>query len=216
MSSDFIARLIGMVLFVILGVSLGTYLGEAAHSNINIPPFSVEQYAITFGLVGALFGLIITPLISTRPVRALRNLISRLTAQTLVAALIGLIAGLIVAALLSFPFSRLPGALGMIMPFVGVILFGYFGVAIFLMRTNDIFSVLGSIAGRGSALPGGEGVGSLADRTPEYADPLHEHFLHPAEVRNGAYVVPEAPGYSIEMHPSSIAALRFPDGAEWR
>ncbi len=165
MSSDFIARLIGMVLFVILGVSLGTYLGEAAHSNINIPPFSVEQYAITFGLVGALFGLIITPLISTRPVRALRNLISRLTAQTLVAALIGLIAGLIVAALLSFPFSRLPGALGMIMPFVGVILFGYFGVAIFLMRTNDIFSVLGSIAGRGSALPGGEGVGSLADRT---------------------------------------------------
>jgi uncharacterized protein YacL len=165
MSSDFIARLIGMVLFVILGVSLGTYLGEAAHSNINIPPFSVEQYAITFGLVGALFGLIITPLISTRPVRALRNLISRLTAQTLVAALIGLIAGLIVAALLSFPFSRLPGALGMIMPFVGVILFGYFGVAIFLMRTNDIFSVLSSIAGRGSALPGGEGVGSLADRT---------------------------------------------------
>jgi len=58
--------------------------------------------------------------------------------------------------------------------------------------------------------------GSLADRTTEYADHLHEHFIHPAVVRNGAYVVPEAPGYSIEMHPDSIAALRFPDGAEWR
>jgi len=58
--------------------------------------------------------------------------------------------------------------------------------------------------------------GSLEDRTTEYADHLHEHFLHPSVVRNGAYVVPEAPGYSIEMHPESIAALRFPDGAEWR
>lgn len=58
--------------------------------------------------------------------------------------------------------------------------------------------------------------GSLHDRTTEYADHLHEHFLHPAQVRNGAYVVPEAPGYSIEMHPASIEALRYPDGAEWR
>jgi L-fuconate dehydratase len=58
--------------------------------------------------------------------------------------------------------------------------------------------------------------GSLDDRTTEYADHLHEHFVHPAAVRNGAYVVPEAPGNSIEMHASSIAALRFPDGAEWR
>jgi L-fuconate dehydratase len=58
--------------------------------------------------------------------------------------------------------------------------------------------------------------GSLDNRTTEWADHLHEHFLHPATVRNGAYVVPEAPGYSIEMRPESMAALRFPDGAEWR
>lgn len=58
--------------------------------------------------------------------------------------------------------------------------------------------------------------GSLVDRTTEYADHLHEHFLHPAIVRNGAYVLPTAPGYSIEMHPASMEALRFPDGGEWR
>jgi L-fuconate dehydratase len=58
--------------------------------------------------------------------------------------------------------------------------------------------------------------GSLDNRTTEWADHLHEHFLHPATVRNGAYVLPEAPGYSIEMLPESIATLRFPDGAEWR
>jgi hypothetical protein len=29
-------------------------------------------------------------------------------------------------------------------------------------------------------------------------------------------VLPTAPGYSIEMLPESLDALRFPDGAEWR
>lgn len=58
--------------------------------------------------------------------------------------------------------------------------------------------------------------GSLDDRTTEYASHLHEHFVHPAEVRQGRYLPPEAPGYSIEMHPESILALAYPDGAEWR
>jgi L-fuconate dehydratase len=58
--------------------------------------------------------------------------------------------------------------------------------------------------------------GSLADRTTEFADHLHEHFLHPAVVRDGRYVAPLAPGYSAEMHPDSLARLAFPGGAEWR
>ncbi|MFM8484570.1 MAG: enolase C-terminal domain-like protein [Actinomycetota bacterium] len=58
--------------------------------------------------------------------------------------------------------------------------------------------------------------GSLVDRTTEFASHLHEHFIHPVRIRDGAYVVPEAPGYSIEMHADSIRALSFPDGAEWR
>lgn len=58
--------------------------------------------------------------------------------------------------------------------------------------------------------------GSLVDRTTEYASHLHEHFIHPVRIRNGAYVVPEEPGYSIEMRPESIAMLSYPDGAEWR
>ena len=58
--------------------------------------------------------------------------------------------------------------------------------------------------------------GSLADRTTEYASHLHEHFVDPAVVRNGRYVVPEAPGYSAQMHAESIVQLTFPSGAEWR
>jgi L-fuconate dehydratase len=58
--------------------------------------------------------------------------------------------------------------------------------------------------------------GSLDDRTTEFADHLHEHFVHPAVVRDGRYVVPTAPGYSIDLLPESYASLAFPDGDVWR
>jgi L-fuconate dehydratase len=58
--------------------------------------------------------------------------------------------------------------------------------------------------------------GSLEDRTTEFADHLHEHFVHPALVRDGRYLVPDSPGYSADLHPESLAALTFPGGSEWR
>jgi uncharacterized protein YacL len=134
MSVDFIARLVGMVAFAILGVYWGINLGGLSEQP--------ELYAVVLGLLGALMGLIITPYISTRPMRAVRGLLGRVSAQTLVAGLIGLMAGLIVAALLAFPVSLLPPPFGDILPFIGVILFSYFGIAVFVMRQNDIFSVL--------------------------------------------------------------------------
>jgi L-fuconate dehydratase len=57
---------------------------------------------------------------------------------------------------------------------------------------------------------------ALDGRCAEFADHLHEHFLHPVQVRDGRYLVPEAPGYSVEMRPQSLAALAFPNGSEWR
>lgn len=56
----------------------------------------------------------------------------------------------------------------------------------------------------------------LDHRMTEFADHLHEHFVDPVTVRGGRYVVPTAPGYSIEMRPESLAELEFPHGAEWR
>ena len=57
---------------------------------------------------------------------------------------------------------------------------------------------------------------SLDDRIVEYVDHLHEHFLHPVTIREGRYVVPAEPGYSITMKPESLEQFRFPDGATWR
>jgi L-fuconate dehydratase len=57
--------------------------------------------------------------------------------------------------------------------------------------------------------------GRLDGRMIEYVDHLHEHFLDPVVVRDGRYRLPEAPGYSAEMRPASLAAFRFPDGSTW-
>jgi len=46
---------------------------------------------------------------------------------------------------------------------------------------------------------------SKADRVTEYVDHLHEHFLNPPKVRNGAYFPPLEPGFSIEMRSETLA-----------
>jgi len=57
--------------------------------------------------------------------------------------------------------------------------------------------------------------GSLDNRVIEYVDHLHEHFLDPVTIRNGRYMPPTAPGYSIEMRSESLRRFRFPDGEAW-
>ncbi len=46
--------------------------------------------------------------------------------------------------------------------------------------------------------------GSLENRVLEYVDHLHEHFVDPVVMRDGNYMPPDAPGYSIEMKPESL------------
>ena len=57
---------------------------------------------------------------------------------------------------------------------------------------------------------------SLDGRYVEFADHLHEHFVNPVVVENGAYRLPTAPGYGVELKPASIAAHLFPGGEVWR
>src|SRR3990172_6686642 len=131
MSIEFFLRLVGMVVLAVGGIYLGVYLGRLAEGP-------VELWASIFALVGALTGLIITPFLTTRPIRAFRTLMSQVSAQTMVSGLLGLIVGLVVAALVSFPLSLLPSPFGQLLPFIGALVFVYLGVAIFVMRQNDI------------------------------------------------------------------------------
>jgi uncharacterized protein YacL len=146
MSHEFVFRILGMVVFGLLGGYFGVDLA-------TVTTITTEEGAIIFGLVGALFGLVLTPTITTRPINSLRALLNQLDTRTLGAGLAGLTVGLVIAALLAFPLSLLPSPLGEVFPFIGVLLFGYIGVAVFISRKNDIFSAFGgrvfSMADRG-------------------------------------------------------------------
>lgn len=162
MSADFIFRILGMIGFAIGGALWGKDLGVTANMNATANTMTVDQYSFVIGAVGALVGLILTPYITTRPMRALGKLLKTVSAQTLLSALIGLISGLIVAALFSFPISLLPAPFGKILPFVGVLIFGYAGVALFVMRQTDLFNIFSSLRGSSSSA-GKEGSGAFAE-----------------------------------------------------
>jgi len=148
-SADFIARLLGMVVLSIAGVYAGISVGQLA----NEP----ELYAVVFALVGALIGLIATPWFTVRPIRALRARLAELSARKLVVGLIGLLAGLLVSALVTFPLAQLPQPFRDFLPFLAVLFFSYLGVAVFVMRANDIFNVLAMIFSGKGASGGTEG-----------------------------------------------------------
>jgi len=57
---------------------------------------------------------------------------------------------------------------------------------------------------------------SFEHRVLEFVDHLHEHFLDPVTMKNGRYMPPKRPGYSIEMKPASLDEYEFPQGAAWR
>jgi len=57
--------------------------------------------------------------------------------------------------------------------------------------------------------------GTMEGRVIEYVDHLHEHFEDPVAVRQGRYLAPARPGYSITMREASRFAYRYPDGEVW-
>ncbi|HNK63743.1 MAG TPA: TRAM domain-containing protein [Anaerolineales bacterium] len=141
MSVEFILRIIGMIVLAVSGLIWGLQLAQFS-------PQDAARTTLVLSLIGALAGLILTPYFTTRPARALRSLLGRMTAESLFAGLTGLIVGLLIAALLAFPLSMLPQPFSQILPFIGVLVFSYIGVSLFVMRQGDIMGLISTISGR--------------------------------------------------------------------
>jgi len=58
--------------------------------------------------------------------------------------------------------------------------------------------------------------GSMEHRMNEFVDHLHEHFETPVHMKNGHYMLPEDPGFSIKMKPESVENHRYPEGKVWQ
>ncbi len=137
MSFEFFLRLIGMVILAFGGLRLGVAMARLAGD----PP---ELWGLVIALVGALFGLILTPHFTTRPARAIRKRLNDMPPQQLMAGTLGLVVGLIIAALVSLPLSLLPPPYNGLLPIIAAIIFSYFGTSVFAMRRRDIFELFRS------------------------------------------------------------------------
>jgi len=137
MRADLVLRLIGILVFALVGWYVGDLLAEAV-------PETYIGYVIrvVLPLASAALGLFITPWLTIKPFSWVWGKIRQLPTHQLVAAIIGLIIGLIVAALLAGPLSLLPGILGEVLPFIGAIVFGYLGMAVLTVRQQDIVSLI--------------------------------------------------------------------------
>lgn len=131
MTSELTLRLIGMVILALAGARFGI--------EVAAPPLTTDVFALIFGLVGALAGLILTPYVTSRPARAARRVIRQMPAEVLLTSIIGLIFGLIIAALVAVPFSLLPNALGQWVPATIAVIAAYLSIMIFAFRAQDIF-----------------------------------------------------------------------------
>lgn len=136
MSIPFFLRLIGMAIFAVIGWQV----------SYNLMTFGSEDQlraGVLITLAGAALGATVAPYLTIVPLNSARRRIKILPTVDLIAGGVGLMGGLIVAALLTLPLARLPGGLGAFFPFLGAIIFGYLGIAIMVMRKREIFEFFG-------------------------------------------------------------------------
>lgn len=130
-------RVLGALLYGFVGYYLGVAMvGTYELTSGTAPIIWGAMFA------GALLGYLLAPWILIAPARAARNSLRNVPMEDLVAGTVGLCLGLLIAALLTYPISRLAAPFGTILPFVAVILFGYLGATIMVLRKDDFMSLI--------------------------------------------------------------------------
>lgn len=143
MTPDFTSRMIGLVVFTFLGIRLGMDIAI----TVDLPS---DSTAFAFGLVGALFGLVMTPWVTVRPIRAIRRSINEWAVERLMMSIIGLLLGLLIALLASYPLSLLDPPFSTYIPAGLAVVCGYLGFTIFGIRSGEIGDTLGARLGKPS------------------------------------------------------------------
>jgi uncharacterized protein YacL len=136
MTAEIIFRVLGFILFGIIGWLAGT--AWAGTNDLNIISL---RYILPLTIGGAVIGAVIAPWLTTRPAAWVKRVVTELTAVQLLAASIGLLIGLAIAALAAFPLSFLPWPFRGILPTITAIIFGYLGITIMVLRQREIFAL---------------------------------------------------------------------------
>jgi uncharacterized protein YacL len=144
MSLEFFFRTLGMTVLAAVGATIGNDIADA----INLPSASSTML---FFIAGALSGLIITPWVTTRPAASIQRLLLESSPDQLLTSMLGLVLGLLAAALIAYPLSLLPRPAGQYLPAVIAIFSAYISATLFGVRAADLFGTLRALA-RGELL----------------------------------------------------------------
>ena len=148
MSAIFISRLVGLLVFGLIGVFTGAPIHDLLLTLANPFPLTRGVVVAITAVVFALLGFLITPWISIKPFNALKKLFTRAAPQVLISGLVGLVISLIIGGLVAYPLSFLPQPFGAIMPIIGVVVLGYLGVTLFTTRHEDFANLFRSVSQR--------------------------------------------------------------------
>ena len=135
-----LAPLFGVLGALLYGI-VGYYLGVSIVGTYQLTTAS-GPVVWTATIAGMVVGYFLAPWLIIAPARAARNFLRSVPMDDLVAATIGLAVGLLIAALLAYPISRLPPPFGGILPLVAGLIFGYLGATVMTLRKADFFSLL--------------------------------------------------------------------------
>lgn len=133
MRFESLARVIGALVYGFIGWELGVAMAQ----TVALTADSI-RYILPAMAVGAILGYIFAPWLVIAPAVAARNALRSIPIVQLVAGTFGLAVGLFIAALISFPISQLPPPFGNILPFIVLIITGYLGTTVAVLRQDDL------------------------------------------------------------------------------
>ncbi len=137
-------RILGLIVFAIIGWEIGVIITD---SHNPLQDLEAMKYVGPLTLVGAVAGWFLAPWIFIRPAKWAIRMIRQIPIEEVIAGSIGLILGLIVAALVAIPLAKLPPPFGPILPFIASIIFGYLGAMIVVLRREDFVRVMKTLQG---------------------------------------------------------------------
>lgn len=146
-----IFRIIVLLSFITVGIILGIYFvpTRIGSISINSPLLKggiIAIIAVISGLLGALFA----PLIVRKVIQAtmwIEQKLQKMPTQDILGGAVGLIIGLIIANLLSSSLAgirSIPGLswLGILLPIISSLLFGYLGMSLGAKKKEDLFNLI--------------------------------------------------------------------------
>ncbi len=120
----------------VLGWRLGLYIADLSSNEEEFLP-----WGLVLTLAGILLGGLIAPYLTLKPWRKCADFVSSLPGSALVAAILGLLVGLIVASLVSIPLYTLDGWPGWAVPIIVSLVLGCGGLLLGVQRERDMRAI---------------------------------------------------------------------------